>query len=156
MHVDTFTIGLLGFLENNRFSQKFVNGSQFNNYNRKVKEESFERGFLRGQKDYGLINKYMNALMRLEKYQSIVELFENSLQDCDDFLILNYYVNSLARQGKYLQSFYLFINEIQPSKNDYQTIRKCASDLNESGLWQGLVELHPDRFYFRLQYAYQL
>ena len=142
--------------KNNRFSQKFVNGSQFNNYNRKVKEESFERGFLRGQKDYGLINKYMNALMRLEKYQSIVELFENSLQDCDDFLILNYYVNSLARQGKYLQSFYLFINEIQPSKNDYQTIRKCASDLNESGLWQGLVELHPDRFYFRLQYAYQL
>ena len=141
---------------NNRFSQKFVNSSRFNDYNRKAKEESFERGFLRGHKDYALINNYMITLMRLEKYQSVVELFENSLQDCDNFLILNCYINSLARQGKYLQSLYLFINEIQTNKNDYQTIRKCASDLNKSGLWEGLVKLYPDRFYFRLQYAYQL
>ncbi|MFN7715898.1 MAG: ATP-binding protein [Pseudanabaenaceae cyanobacterium] len=122
----------------------------------KLKEESFERAFLQGNKNYGLINNYINALMRLEKYQNIIELFENSLQDCNDLLALNYYLNSLARQGKYLQSFYLFTNAIKKGENDYETIDKCASDLNESGLWQGLVELRPDVPYFRRRYAHEL
>jgi signal transduction histidine kinase/Tfp pilus assembly protein PilF len=142
--------------KNKVVSHKFIDSNQFNNYNIKEREVSFERFFLLGLTDYALISNYMNALMRLGKYQSVVELFEKSLQlRCHDFQILNYYVNALARQGRYIQSFYCFRNEIQ-NKNNFETIKQCTSDLYESGLWQALVEAYPNDLFFRLQYAYEL
>lgn len=142
--------------KNKVVSHKFIDSNQFNNYNIKEREVSFERFFLLGLTDYALISNYMNALMRLGKYQSVVELFEKSLQfGCHDFQILNYYVNALARQGRYIQSFYCFRNEIQ-NKNNFETIKQCTSDLYESGLWQALVEAYPNDLFFRLQYAYEL
>ena len=82
----------------NSFLQILINRSQFNDYNRKVPKYLLEKALLQGPIDYHLVNNYMNALVQLGKYQIVVELFENYLQNCDDFPILNFYVNSLSRQ----------------------------------------------------------